>query len=95
MLFGIQPDAESEGLPRFEGIETSLSSCLTNVGVRPKACPDLRGLRLVCSLDKCGTVFGPKACPDLRGLRQTRRREYRRRACVSEGLPRFEGIETQ
>ncbi len=38
----------SEGLPRFEGIETGLRAlAFEALSLCPKACPDLRGLRQV------------------------------------------------
>ncbi len=38
--------------------------------------------------------MGPKACPDLRGLRRLQCKECGYFQLESEGLPRFEGIET-
>ncbi len=42
----------------------------TPLGAGPKACPDLRGLRLEGDgIVGLGPAKSPKACPDLRGLR--------------------------
>ncbi len=61
----------------------------------PKACPDLRGLRQELAGIASNSRLCPKACPDLRGLRHPDGVCRLRLPDLSEGLPRFEGIETE
>ena len=69
--FGQHLFAGSEEMPRSEGITTYLSVfAYDRHCVRPRKCPDQRGLRLLIASGprRFGHV-GPRKCPDQRGLR--------------------------
>ncbi len=83
----------SEGLPRFEGIETRLfAQILWRSSIRPKACPDLRGLRPERSSVDEVHVDGPKACPDLRGLRPPKCQPYAHNHHGPKACPDLRGL---
>ena len=84
----------SEGLPRFEGIETNHCLRLFFLQSGLKDCPDSRGLRPLPLTPLTYDNRRLKDCPDSRGLRLSLFVCIQRQLTLSEGLPRFEGIET-
>ncbi|MBZ4660743.1 MAG: hypothetical protein JG766_2666, partial [Desulfacinum sp.] len=78
--------------PRFEGIETNHPSASWRCCKRPKAGPDLRGLRPALRRASASHALRPKAGPDLRGLRRGQFARGRESDASSEGRPRSIGL---
>ena len=86
----------SEEMPRSEGITTPRCRDANGIPMRPRKCPDQRGLRhKTYTFNADILLMSPRKCPDQRGLRLNSWPGYTDWAAQSEEMPRSEGITTQ
>ncbi len=79
--------AESEEMPRLEGIETFFKTVVGTTDTTSEEMPRLEGIETEEVHDARYRVLGPKKCPDWRGLRHSRPPCSRALAVVRRNAP--------